>query len=32
MGPDDIVAVVSDDIRRRGVTRSLIKAINTGKL
>ncbi len=32
IGPDDVVAYISDDIRRRGVTRTLIKAINTGKL
>lgn len=32
MGPNDVVAVISDDIRRRGTTRSLIKAISAGKL
>ncbi|TPJ51668.1 MULTISPECIES: phage tail tape measure protein [unclassified Mesorhizobium] len=32
LGPDDVVAYISDDIRRRGVTRSLIKAINSGKI
>ncbi|RWI88171.1 MAG: phage tail tape measure protein [Mesorhizobium sp.] len=32
VGPDDVVAYISDDIRRRGVTRTLIKAINSGKI
>ncbi|TIW45573.1 MAG: hypothetical protein E5V72_13250 [Mesorhizobium sp.] len=32
LGPDDVVAYISDDIRRRGVTRTLIKAINSGKI
>ncbi|WP_353646951.1 phage tail tape measure protein [Mesorhizobium sp. WSM2240] len=32
IGPEDVVAYISDDIRRRGVTRTLIKAINTGKM
>ncbi|MER8983973.1 phage tail tape measure protein [Mesorhizobium sp. M0843] len=32
LGPDDVVAYISDDIRRRGVTRSLIKAINSGRM
>ncbi|MCV0350189.1 MAG: phage tail tape measure protein [Nitratireductor sp.] len=32
IGPDDVVAFISQDIRNRGVTRKLIKAVNTGKL
>lgn len=32
IGPDDVVAFITDDIRRRGMTRTLIKAVNTGQL
>lgn len=32
LGPDDVVAYIADDMRRRGTTRSLIKAISSGKM
>ncbi|TPL42619.1 phage tail tape measure protein [Mesorhizobium sp. B2-4-5] len=32
LGPDDVVAYIGDDIRRRGVTRKLIQSIASGKM
>lgn len=32
VGPNDVVAYIGDDIRRRGVTRTLIKSIVAGKM
>lgn len=32
IGPEDVVAYISDDLRNRGTTRQLIKAINAGRM
>ncbi|MBN9551299.1 MAG: transglycosylase SLT domain-containing protein, partial [Alphaproteobacteria bacterium] len=32
LGPDDVVAYIGDDIRRRGVTRKLIQSVASGKI